>query len=449
MYLVRGNFLRLRLWRLLVFCTACLFAALGITFAAVPSAQNRPVLDTKREFWVWDLRVMPPAFRRATATLRATGSRSLVYIEDKLWEAKGPLDQAYVDRLHWQLETAVPPGAWNTELGVVPLEEKLFGPLPRKVSQDERLVVLFADLGQYKKQAFDGFFNAYDQLTDAEAQRKYKQRSNEANIVYVNGFRGTEAYTNGIIARELQHLLASGQSEGGREVWLSSTLAEAAMLLTGHFSHQPHVNAVAAESGRHPLVTLSYVSYGPQLLFSAFLIDSLAPHGPAAVSAIARAREPGKAAVERVLRDQTGAPLTFDSIFSNFVSYVFSQSSHSTLLPNSWARKEGILVPAIQPYYTFLAGSGELNGQLAPYSFLAIDLARELSPSVVIQTERTGGQGGAQSCGRDASVLWKPISATRIALYSVGCDPVITGEKVGFRLKILDQPSFRPFRFPY
>lgn len=447
MYLVRGNFLRLRLWRLLVFCTVCLFAALGITFAA-PAAH--PALDTKREFWVWDLREMPPAFRRATATLRATGSRSLIYVEDKLWKAGGPLDQAYMNRLHWQLETAVPSGAWDTELGVVPLEEKLFGHLPRKIRQDERLVVLFADLGQYKDQPFDGFFNAFDQLPDGEAERKYKQRSNEANIVYVNGFRGSEAYTNGVIARELQHLLASGQSEGGREVWLSSTMAEAAMLLTGHFTHQPHVDAVAAQSGLHPLVTLSYVSYGPQLLFSSFLLDSLAPHGPAAVSAIARGREPGKAAVERVLREHTGAPLTFDSIFSNFVSYVFSQASHSTLLPASWARKEGIRVPAIQPYYTFLAGSGELVGHLAPYSFLAIDLARELSPSVVIQAERTGGQGGgAQSCARHASVLWKPISATRIALYSVGCDPVINGEKVGFRLKILDQPSFQPFRFPY
>lgn len=444
---------RLRLWRLVAICTVCLFAALSVTFAADAmgsnqAAQSRPILDTKREFWVWDLRVMPPAFRRASATLRATGNRSLIYVEDSLWG--GQLGQDFVHRLQWQLETAVPSGAWNLDSGVIPLEEKLFGGLPRKAQPDERLVVLFADLGQYKEQSFDGFFNPFDQLTDAEAQRKYKQRSNEANIIYVNGFRRTEAYTAGVIAHELQHLLASAHSESEREVWLSETLAEAAMLLTGYFTDQPHVNALAKDSGRHPLVTLSYVSYGPQLLFSSFLLDSLAPDGPAAISAISRAREPGKAAVERIFREYTGAPLSFDAIFSSFVSYVFNQASTGSLLPYSWAHKEGVVIPKIAPYYTFLASSGELVGQLAPYSFLAIDLSREISPSVVIQAERIDAKGapGAQSCAREASVLWKPISSTRIALYSVGCDPVINGERINFRLKILDQPFLPAFQFP-
>ncbi len=439
MHLSLENLFRVRskAWRLVVLTVACLATALSVTFAAEPP--NRPIFDIKRDFWIWDLRVKPPAFRRSSATLRATGRRSLIYVENKLWG--GSLNEEFVQRLQWQLESSAPSGAWKEEKGVIPLQEELFGPLPRKVTLDDRLIVLFADLGQYRTRKFDGFFNAFDQLTDAEARMKYNQRSNESNVVYVNGFRGTEAYTAGVVSRELQHLLADAHSESVREVWLSETLAEAAMLLTGYFSHQPKVNEVAEESGKHPLITLADVHRGPQLLFASFLLDSLSPNGPEAIAAISNSREPGKSAVERVFREQTGSPLNFDAIFSNFVSYVFSQSHHGTPIPGAWNHQKGVVVPSIQPYFTFKSPSGELEGQLAPYSFLAIDLARELSPSIVIQAERIPIKGvseSGRSCSKEATVLWKPISPKRIALYAVGCDPVLPGEKIGFRLKILD-----------
>jgi hypothetical protein len=239
---------------MILFYFICLVSAFAAT--VVDAA---PDLNSSRDFWVWDLRVMPPASRKATATLRSVGTRSLIYVEDSLWQKN--ISPAFVNRLKDQLEYAVPAGALYPGMGIVSLEERLFGTLPRKVGADERLIVLFANLGQYKDIAFDGFFNPYDQMSEREAFSQHKQHSNESNIIYINGFRKTEEYTTGVIAHELQHLLASGSGE--RESWLSETLGEGAMLVTGFFGDQDHVDRFATATGKSPLVSPRYVQYGP------------------------------------------------------------------------------------------------------------------------------------------------------------------------------------------
>lgn len=426
-------------WRLAIFCLAGTMATTGITMAA----KKPGVLETSREFWIADSRSTPTSFRKAKATLRASSDRSLVYVENRLWTSN-PLQQDFIHRLHWHLETAMPLGAIEPEIGIIPFQESIFGPLPKKNGRaDERLIVLFTDLTQSGRLGTLGYYYSIDQLSDEEAQRKYQQRSNEANIIYVNGFPKNEARTVGLVAHELQLLLADANSDSEREVWLSDILAEGAMLLTGSFTGQSQVEEMAKKSEKHPLVTLASPSHAPQLLFSSFLLDSLFGNSLAVIS---RSSAPGKSAVEKVYTEHTGAPLSFDAIFSNYISYIFTQSSDKVRIPSAWKHNSGILVPEIQPYYTFRASSGELSGQMPPYSFLAIDLAQELSPAVVIQTERRriGDRPGVQSCSNTASVLWKPISPKRIAIYTIGCDPSISDEMVAFRLKILDQPSFLP-----
>jgi hypothetical protein len=430
----------LRLWRLWAFCLFGLLVTFGVTMASDQSVTHRT-----KVFWVSHLGTDSPSFRLAKASLRATGNRSLIYVEDKIWG--GELTPDFLSHLQWRLEVELPAGALVKGKGLLPFEESLFGPLPSKRPGDNRLIVLFADLGRSKGKPRESFFNDFDQLTDAEARTKYRQRSNEANIVYVNGFRKSALYTTGLVAHELQRLLEGGRWDSQREAWLSETLAQGAMLLSGLFTQQPQVNELAKNPENHPLVTLSQVSRGPQLLFSSFLIDTLSDNAPTALSGISEGREPGKAAVERAFLEQTGLPLTFDAIFSNFISYVFGHSGDGVKLPQAWSHDEGISIPAIEPYHTFPTSSGELLGEMHPYSFLAIQLAQELSPSVLIQTERrknTAQSPGAKNCAEHASVLWKPITPDKIALYSIGCDPELGTEKISFRLKILDRPSLLP-----
>lgn len=387
---------------------------------------------------------MPPGFRRATAVLQLNGSRSLIYVEKNFGSKE--LNPDYLLGLNKILETASPAGALISGMGVVPFEETYFGALPKKAGE-ERLIVLFANLGKYKDHEFDGFFNAYDQLSEAEAQKE-EQHSNEANIIYINGFRRDEAYTNGVIAHELQHLLTYDPSgDTTKDSWLSETLAEGAMLATGHFSDQLHVNQMAKSTGTAPLVSTTYVTYGVQLLFASFLLDSNLG-GIWNLSELSRMPLKGRDAVESLFSQRTGNPHSFDAIYSNFVSYLFNSANYGWSLPLSWDRpsKTGISIPPIASYKTISAFPANIDGWVYPYAFVAVDLPSELpdSAKVTVDVIRPGPaqpEIAATSCARTASALWKPVGKKRIAVYAVGCEPKSKQDMLHFRLIITDQTS--------
>jgi hypothetical protein len=431
----------IRQWRFFALCGLLFFSAASATFGASAA----PAIGSEKEFWVWDLNVMPPAFRRAKATLRASGDKSLIYVEDSFWQKQIKPD--YLSRLKTLLEVASPQGALMPGLGVIPVEENYFGPLPKRESGENRLVVLFADLGKYKDHEFDGFFNSYDQLTEAAAQKE-EQHSNEANIIYLNGLRRDENYTNGVISHELQHLLSFDLSgESSKDNWLSETLAEGAMLATGHFTDQPHVNQFAKNTGGSPLVSSTYVSYGPQLLFASFLMD-FATQNALNLSELSHSKLKGRDAVEQLFQRRLGNPQTFDAIYSGFVSYVFNANLYAWSLPIGWDRQRtsGISVPEIASYKTFSGTPGAIDGWVYPYAFVAIDLVTELSDTAKVTVEAIRPIAGdenskAGSCAFTASVLWKPVNKKRIAIYGVGCEPKSKADMLHFRLIIVDQAS--------
>lgn len=409
-------------------------------------------LGDRKEFWVWDLRVMPPAFRRTEATVRAVGPRSYIFVENALWEKNITPD--YVERLHHRLEIETPRGALK-QMGIIPLEEEVFAPLPKKIRNDERLIVLFADLGQYKDYQFDGFFNAFDQMKEETAWNEFEQHSNEANIIYINGFRGTEDYTTGVIAHELQHLLAHHATDNAADFnqapWLSEMLAEGAMLVTGYYSDQGHVNRFTENPGRQPLVSETYVSYGPQLLFASYLIDSVRSDATA-LGFLTRLKKRGREAIEFLFRSQTSFPLNFDAIFSNFLTYVFQASGTQERLPSAWTHHgdNGLLVPAIRPVARIEKFPAQLTNSVFPYSFVSIDLAQEIPPSAVVEVEAVtrdvpSEQPAEPTCANTASVLWKPMGPKRIAVYAVGCEYLSPKDVVDFRLSIRTKPSLLPW----
>lgn len=430
-------------------------ALLALLFAPLALAENDGDyrLGDRKEFWVWDLRVMPPAFRRTEATVRAVGPRSYIFVENALWETNITPD--FVARLHHRLEREAPRGALK-QTGIIPLEEEIFAPLPKKIRNDERLIVLFADLGQYKEHQFDGFFNAFDQMKEETAWKEYEQHSNEANIIYINGLRGTEEYTTGVIAHELQHLLAHHATEDSasfdQDPWLSETLAEGAMLVTGYYTDQGHVNRFAQNPGVQPLVSQSYVHYGPQLLFASYLVDSVRSDG-SALGFLTRLKKRGREAIEFLFRSKTNFPLNFDAIFSNFLTYVFQASGTQEKLPSAWTHhgSNGILVPQIRPVARIERFPAELRQSVLPYSFVSIDLAQEIPSSAVVEVEvlprgvdTPVDQPVEPNCANTASVLWKPMGPKRIAVYAVGCEYRGPKDVVDFRLSILTKPSLLP-----
>lgn len=424
---------------------------LAVFCAQIPLsfAQEAPLpIGTVKEFWVWDLNVMPPGSRKISATLQANGPRSYIFIENNV-----QIDPQYISGLSKNLETDGLPQAAFPKLGIIPMQERVFSPLPKRMRPDDRLIVLFANLGKYKNYEFDGFFNAFDQMTEADAQKE-GQHSNEANIIYLNGFRQTAEYTTGVISHELQHLLASNATNDfnfSQDIWLSETLAEGAMLLAGYFTDQGHLNRFTENTWQHPLVSHSYVQYGPQLLFSSFLIDSIT-QGWSALSFLTKLNLKGRDAVESLYRQKTNTPLSFDAIFSNFVSYVFENSNSMTSLPYSWQRPagSGLAIGPIKPLAKIDAFPAQLDGTLAPYSFVAIDLASALPPNSLVKVELLppplgiSDENARQVCGISSTILWKPVTPRRIAVYAVGCEYQSKADLVNFRLKVLDRPSLLP-----
>jgi hypothetical protein len=137
----------------------CLLLTLFFPFQAFAGLSPQ---SASQNFWVWDLSVMPPGHRHPIYhRLSRQESASLnveFWLEDALYSQNNSPTflKRYLELLP-QLSTQI----------------KNFGALPTPPSQDQTLRVLFTALEPYKKNGktfgSDGFFNGFDQLTEAEA----------------------------------------------------------------------------------------------------------------------------------------------------------------------------------------------------------------------------------------------------------------------------------------
>lgn len=425
-----------------------------VLFPHLSLAQQDYQLGDTREFWVWDLNVMPPGSRKITAKVKSVGPRSYIFVEESAWG--NHITTPFIQFLSDRLEKQTAPGAILQNIGIIPLEEKIFAKLPSVIRADDRLIVLFADLGKYQNHEFDGFFNSFDQLTEEHAWKNYQQHSNEANIIYINGIRNSSYdYTVGVISHELQHLLAYHvgikPEDSHQDSWLSESIAEGAMLITGNFTDQPHVNRFAESPGRFPLVSHTYVQYGPQLLFSAYLIDTLQNQKYFPLSYLTYSLKKGRQAVEDLFQSSANNNINFEAIYSNFISYIFDHSEQQIKVPSSISGKYGIIIPEIKAAARIEKFPAELHGTIAPYSFDAIDLTEELPSTAVVQLsiipQSPSSPEKKQSepnCANTSTMLWKPIHPKRIAVYAVGCEYRKSSDLVHYRMRVYDKPFLLP-----
>lgn len=405
---------------------------------------SRYAFGNTETFWAWDLRVMPPAFKRVEATAVATGISSYVFIDNALLQI--PLLMPEALALFRRLELEGSPASLHPELAIIPLTERVFAPLPTVMNPDPRVTILLTDLGNFQGHGFDGFFNAFDQMSEAEAWSKYEQHSNERNILYVHvgpDFSATQAAT--IVAHELHHLVAHhargpGGGEPPQETWLSETAAEAAMLFNGFYADQAAINRFVQRSASVPLVNHSYVDYGITMLFAAFLIDRTGGYG--SFDRLIRMPETGRAAVEKAFEIASGLPSTFDAIYSEFISYVFRASNTEELLPNSWSHNGGLglKVPPIARAGVVKSFPYVAEGEIYPYSFAIYELSQGLPANVTVKLEIVSSDGshanaGPPTCNDQLELMWKPLPGA-IAIYGVGCRYGDKRDLMKYRLSI-------------
>lgn len=343
--------------------------AAGARRLTAPGARPAPRFapGQKREFWAWDLAVMPPGFRRVTATCRVVTDTDYLFVEDELATA-GKVTDADVRILDQALHARTPDFSVAPGRGIVDLETEHLGTPPDALDGDPRVYFLVLRMDTFNGMGFDGYFNAFDQLPEAVAWEQYQQHSNESEVLYLNGLRGdiSGSYMRGVLAHELAHLIEHAY-DGEEEPWLGETLGEAAMQLTGYYTDQRHVERYAAKPER-PVVSQGYASYGGGFLLAAWLRGL---YGPRVWGALLRDGGHGTASVEGVLAS-LGHPRDFAGLYAAWAA------------DNLWAgqrrpvkayRHPGMIVPPFKIHATAPETGGTVAGQLEPWGCAFVALA--------------------------------------------------------------------------
>ncbi len=228
------------------------------------SEQEAPpsILDCgleSRSFWTWDLSVMPPPDIQVEADCRGWGPHVAVYVTPDQWEAG--IDAEDVENIVRTFEESTPadPGR-----GIYDIVTSTFGPVP-DVDGDERIVLLYHDLGEYAGSSFDGFFRAKDEGSCSTC--------NHTEMLFLDSVHNDPSgdYMLSIIPHEFQHMIQFGQ-DGDEASWVNETLSETAMILCGYYTDVLAVNRFATEPDT-PLVVETYVDYGAAFLFGLYIYE--------------------------------------------------------------------------------------------------------------------------------------------------------------------------------
>ncbi len=221
---------------------------------------NHKVGD-KKEFWTWNLNIMPPENAKLQATCRGVGENVYVFVSDDVWMVN--VLQKDIERIVQTFDRSTPEISIDGDKGIYEILTETFGE-PPDVDNDPRIYFLISQLGGYHGHHFDGFFRFID-----EAKGKY---SNRAEILYLDCDNPSDDYHLGVIAHEFQHLI-HWQYDRDETSWINESLAEVAMILCGYYTDKKQV-ARYLNNTDSPLVAKGHMSnYGACLLWGTYIYE--------------------------------------------------------------------------------------------------------------------------------------------------------------------------------
>jgi len=181
-------------------------------------------------FWRWNLSVMPPTWIQTPATCRAVGEHCYLFVADSDWNTH--MTQANVDTVMVRLEQRT---VNDPTKGLIQMDIDEFGPIPNELDNDPKLIVFYSALGSFQGTSFDGYFSAYNEVTEAQAQQMNPAgHSNECEMIYMTCYplNPVAPVRLSVLAHELCHMIHWGfdQSEA---TWVDEGLAELAMVKYG------------------------------------------------------------------------------------------------------------------------------------------------------------------------------------------------------------------------
>ncbi|MFH1531227.1 MAG: hypothetical protein ABIK09_10925 [Pseudomonadota bacterium] len=245
----------------------------------VEAGRGFPEIGDQRDFWIYDLSVMPPMNEAVPATCRGVSARSAIWVGDADWGTK--VDQQAVDNMLAALEEATPR---TPDAGIIQGNTSLFGASPHFAANDPDLSVLVYTLEGYKGSLFDGYFRAEDltPFNPACQNNPMLYCSNELGMIHLNANNPGSDYMIGVVAHEFEHMIHFAR-DPYEEVWVNEAMAELAMIFHGY--QDPGNLAFYTDNPDAPLVVQDFVDYGAVLLFGAYLEERLGPEGITALVA--------------------------------------------------------------------------------------------------------------------------------------------------------------------
>ncbi|PLX05766.1 MAG: hypothetical protein C0596_18905 [Marinilabiliales bacterium] len=261
-----------------------------------------------RNFWRYNLSVMPPGWINQSATCRAVGEKSYIFVADDDWGTN--MTQQDVDSVFKYLENAT---ATSEEMGIMEMSELYFGTIPDELDSDPKVIFYFSSLGSYNGSVFDGYFSAYNQMTEAEAQDA-GSHSNECEMLYMscNPVDPTDMVTLSVLSHELQHLIHFGY-DPNEETWIDEGCAEFAMVLFGE--PDPITSFTSNSDNNLTAWDQNFSYYVKTMLFVTYLAEHTI--GPDFITALVANTENGINGIESTL-ESISFPLSFQEIFTNW-----------------------------------------------------------------------------------------------------------------------------------
>ncbi len=329
---------------------------------------NREIRDYQvgdtHTFWRWDLSDMPPAWIQTSATCRAMGEHCYIFIADSEWNTH--MDQADADTVlaHFEDHTIAFP-----DQGIYDLDTEYFGPVPDELDNDPKMIIFYSALGSFQGNVFDGYFSAYNQVTEEEAQQMNPPgHSNECEMIYMtcNPLNPIAPIRLSVLAHEMQHLIHWGM-DVNEDTWVNEGCSEYAMYLYGYpdpivdFPTQPDNNLIVWDQ--------NLSDYVQTYLFTVYLSENYGGHD--IISEIVAEPANCISGVENALED-LGYTDTFADLFPGWTNANYLDDYETIDLPT---------FHCVSTYNSYpVSGSASVNGWAADYyKFVTGDIDIDIS----------------------------------------------------------------------
>ncbi len=132
----------------LFFLSNCLFAEDELKDVSVYKVGDR------KEFWTWNLKVMPPEDIKLQATCRGIGENVYIFVSDDVWDVN--VFRQDIEKIMYAFDHSTPEASIDKDKGIYKILTETFG-CPPDEDDDNRIYFLISQLGEYRGHHFDGY----------------------------------------------------------------------------------------------------------------------------------------------------------------------------------------------------------------------------------------------------------------------------------------------------